>query len=74
MDPSRMGQQREFVSKLPQEECDQTHPGFTITCRCGSTRVIVEDMTGFSSTSGGRGSVDLRCQACGRYTEIKVMY
>jgi len=56
---------------VSQADADETHPGFQITCRnCGSTAVIVDSSLGFSATSGGWGSVDLRCGQCGAYTEI----
>lgn len=55
------------------DEIDAQWPGFTVTCRkCGSTRVELDNSLGFSSTSGGWGSVDLTCLDCGNTTEIVV--
>lgn len=74
MDPSRIGQDTKLATSLSQEDCDATHPQFTIVCACGSMRVIVENSLGSSAASGMWGSVDLVCQKCGRYTEVAVAY
>lgn len=54
-----------------QDDVDQTHPGFTITCqRCSSTLVYVDNTLGYSPESWVWGSLDLVCDACGQNTEI----
>jgi hypothetical protein len=56
---------------LTQEDIDDTHNGFTVTCqRCGSTRVIVKNDLGWSEASGQWGSIDLCCLDCSRYSTI----
>ncbi len=55
---------------LSQEDCDAMHPGFEIKCKCGSTRVAVDNSLGFSETSGQWGSIDLICCLCGHETSV----
>lgn len=44
---------------------------FTVTCcRCGGTKVTVDNTLGFSSTSGSWGSVDIVCAGCDNTTSI----
>lgn len=51
--------------ELTQDEIDDTHPNFTVTCKgCGSTRVIFDNSLGWSPESGGWGDAFLRCLEC----------
>ena len=57
-------------ASLCKDDIKDCYPGFTITCKCGSKNVYVENTLGFSSPSGPWGSVDLVCNDCGYKTEI----
>lgn len=50
---------------LTVEDCEETHPGFTITCKnCGSKRVYHSNTMGFSEESGNWGGILLTCADC----------